>query len=128
MSALPCIPSGVRSYGRLDPYLSGLYKKENAEYRNKNREIRMQALPMPSSIQKERTITLNNIGSAHVKRFLHSAPPLPSTQGWGQNLKEHMIKQDNLLQGYARQIEIHLKVMNKIDRKAMLKYVGGWKW
>ena len=37
---------------------------------------------------------------------------------WDINfLKEHMIKQDNLLQGYARQIEIHLKVMNKIDRK-----------
>ena len=37
---------------------------------------------------------------------------------WDINfLKEHMIKQDNLLQGYARQIEIHLKVMNKIDKK-----------
>ena len=36
---------------------------------------------------KERTITLNAIGSKQVALFLKEAPKLPTTQGWGQNLK-----------------------------------------
>ena len=123
-------------------------------------------LPVGSMLKKksefqERTITLNNIGSAHVKRFLHSAPPLPSTQGWGQNLKKWAILaglnpgmlcakttrktweswlantyRDQLSyisssQGHQESTSLKHYIgvgFYESDRKAMLKYVGGWKW
>ncbi len=37
---------------------------------------------------KERTITLNKLGAKKVALFLEKAPSLPTTQGWGQNLKK----------------------------------------
>lgn len=109
---------------------------------------------------QERTITLNNIGAKHVKAFLHSAPALPTTQGWGQNLKKYAILagispdmlcakttrktweswlantyRDQLSyitssQGHQESTSLRHYIglgFYEDDKKAMLKYVGGWK-